>query len=180
MFNHPCSKHIFKTPHKYAAHDDVMNWKNFPRYWPFARGIHRSPVNSPHKGQWRGALMFSLICVWISGWVYNREAGDLRRHCAHYDVILMGYFYLINIQCFQCKCSFQLLLIFYYHLCPDVNAQKFTWFRRFTLNHIPRIQCDFFHKWWYMFDGIRWFRITHSSQEICNIHILAITAFITK
>ena len=53
---------------------------NFPRYWPFVRGIHRSPVNSPHKGQWRGALMFSLICALINGRVNNREAGDLRRH----------------------------------------------------------------------------------------------------
>ena len=43
-------------------------------------GIHRWPVNSPHKGQWRGALMFSLICTWINGWVNNREAGDLRHH----------------------------------------------------------------------------------------------------
>ena len=55
----------------------------------FVRGIHRSPVNSPHKGQWRGALMFPLICVWINGWVNNREAGDLRRYRAHYDVIVM-------------------------------------------------------------------------------------------
>ena len=47
------------------------------------------PVNSPHKGQWRGALMFSLICVWINGWVNNREAGDLRRNRAHCDVIVM-------------------------------------------------------------------------------------------
>ena len=76
------------------SHDDVIKWKHFPRYWPFVRGIHRSPVNSPHKGQWRGALMFSLICDWINGWVNNREAGDLRRHRAHYDVIVMliGYF----------------------------------------------------------------------------------------
>ena len=57
-------------------HDDVIKWKHFPRYWPFVRGIHRSPVNFPHKGQWHGALMFSLICVWINGWVNNREAGD--------------------------------------------------------------------------------------------------------
>ena len=70
-------------------HDDVIKWKHFPRYWPFVRGIHRSPVNSPHKGQWRGALMLSLICVWINGWVNNREAGDLRRYCAHCDVIVM-------------------------------------------------------------------------------------------
>ena len=66
-------------------HDDVIKWKHFPRYWPFVRGIHRWP----HKGQWRGALMFSLICAWINGSVNNREAGDLRRHRAHYDVIVM-------------------------------------------------------------------------------------------
>ena len=73
----------------HCPHDDVIKWKRFSRYWPFVRGIHRSPVNSQHKGQWLGALMFSLICVWINGWVNNREAGDLRRHHAHYDVIVM-------------------------------------------------------------------------------------------
>ena len=66
-----------------------LKWKHFPRNWPFVRGIHRSPVKSPHKGQWRGALMFTLICARINGWVNNREAGDLRRHRAHYDVIVM-------------------------------------------------------------------------------------------
>ena len=65
---------------KAYIHDDVIKWKHFPRYWPFVWEIHRSPVNSPHKGQWRGALMFSLICAWINGWVNHREAGDLRRH----------------------------------------------------------------------------------------------------
>ena len=74
---------------KVFFHDDVIQWKHFPRYWPFARGIHRSPVNSPHKGQWRGALMFSLICAWINSWVNNSEAGDLRCHRAHYDVSVM-------------------------------------------------------------------------------------------
>ena len=74
-------------------HDDIIKWNHFPRYWPFVRGIHRSPVNSPHIGQWRRALMLSLICVWINGWVYNGEAGDLRRYRAHYDVIVMGYGY---------------------------------------------------------------------------------------
>ena len=39
--------------------------------------------------QWRGALMLSLIWAWINGWVNNRAAGDLRRHHAHYDVIVM-------------------------------------------------------------------------------------------
>ena len=46
-------------------------------------GNSRAPVNSSHKGRWRGALMFSLICVWINDWVNNREAGDLRRHRGH-------------------------------------------------------------------------------------------------
>ena len=64
-------------------------WKHFLRYWPFVRGIRRLPVNSPHKGQWRGALIFTLISARINGWVNNREAGDFRRHCAHYDVTVM-------------------------------------------------------------------------------------------
>ena len=65
------------------------NGNLFMRYWPFVRGIHRSPVNSPHKGQWRGALMFSLNWTWTNDWVNNLEAGDLRRHRAHFDVIVM-------------------------------------------------------------------------------------------
>ena len=47
------------------------------------------PVNSPHKGWWRGALIFYLICAWLNGWANNGEAGDLRRHRAHYDVSVM-------------------------------------------------------------------------------------------
>ena len=76
----------------FQTHDDVIKWKHFPRNWSFVRGIHWSPVNSPHKGQWRGALMFSLICAWINAWVNNREAGDFRRNRAHYDVSVMQIF----------------------------------------------------------------------------------------
>ena len=71
------------------SHDDVMKCKHFPRYWPFVQGIHWSPVNSPHKGQWCGTLMFSLICTRKNGWVNNDEAGDLRCHHVHYDVTVM-------------------------------------------------------------------------------------------
>ena len=74
---------------KNFSHDDVIKWKPFPRYWPFVRGIHRSPVTSPHEGQWRGALVFCLIWAWINAWVNNPKAGDFRRHRAHYDVIVM-------------------------------------------------------------------------------------------
>ena len=56
---------LHKTQRWHLEHS--IKWKHFPRYWPFVRRIHRSPVNSPHKRQWRGALMFTLICVWING-----------------------------------------------------------------------------------------------------------------
>ena len=72
-------------------HNDVIKWEHFSRYWPFVRGIHRFPVNSPHKGQWRGALIFSLILARINGWVNNGEASDLRHHRAHYDVIVVDW-----------------------------------------------------------------------------------------
>ena len=69
------------------THDDVNKWKHFPRYWPFVRGIHRSPVNSPHKGRWRGALVFSLICAWMDGWGWWLEtpSGPLWRQSNEND-----------------------------------------------------------------------------------------------
>ena len=71
-----------------SLHDDVIKWKHFPRYWPFVRGIHRSPVNSPHKGQWRGALMLffylrpnkRLSKQWW-GWWFETASSPLWRHC---------------------------------------------------------------------------------------------------
>ena len=75
----------------WSCHDDVIKWCHLPRYWPFVRGIHRWPGNSPHKGQWRWALMFSLICAWPNSWGNYRDAGSLRRHCAHYDATVMMF-----------------------------------------------------------------------------------------
>ena len=70
----------------YWLHDNVIKREHFPRFCLFVRGVHRSPVNSIHKGQWRGALMCSLICAWINIWLNNRKAGEtppcsLWRHC---------------------------------------------------------------------------------------------------
>ena len=93
------------THHLEDHHDDVIKWKHFPRYWPFVWGIHRSPVNSPHKGQWRGALMFTLICAWINGWVNNLEAGDLRPYHAHFDVIAMHHCIRVIIILHECQWS---------------------------------------------------------------------------
>ena len=64
--------------------------ETFSRYWPFVMEIHRSPVDSHHKGQWRGVLIFSLIYAWTNDSANNLDAGDLRRHRAHNDVIIMN------------------------------------------------------------------------------------------
>ena len=83
----------------------ILGWKNEhccfyrPPWWrhkmekfssllAICAGNSPVTVNSPHKGQWCGALIFSLICTWINGWVINREAGNLRRHRAHYYIIV--------------------------------------------------------------------------------------------
>ena len=76
------------SPHKWPATRKIFPFHDV-MYWPFVWGIHWSPVNPPNKDQWRGALMFSLICDWIKGWVNNRKTGDLRRHRIHYDVSVM-------------------------------------------------------------------------------------------
>ena len=71
-----------------CKHDDVIKWKHFPCYWPFGRIIHHWPVNSSHKCQWCGALIYSLICAlnkrlskqsW--GWLFEMPSLSLWRHC---------------------------------------------------------------------------------------------------
>ena len=83
-----CERGLFRTHYDKDRREtcavNVVSWRRhqmetFLRCWHF-RGIHRSPVNSPHKGQWLGALTFSLICAWFNAWVNSREASDLRRH----------------------------------------------------------------------------------------------------
>ena len=65
---HSVCGHVLSSPltitwnRQCAMHDEwfMMTSSNghFPHYWPFVRRLRRSPVNSPHKGQWCGALMF--------------------------------------------------------------------------------------------------------------------------
>ena len=63
--------------------------ETFPALLAFCTG--NSPVTGefPEQSQWRGALMFSWNCAWTYSWANNRDAGDLRRYRAHYDVIVM-------------------------------------------------------------------------------------------
>ena len=118
-----CPKLEFRAPVG-ALHDDVIKWKHFPRNWPFVRRIHRSPVNSPHKGQWRGALIFSLVCTWINSWVNNAEAGDLRRIQAHCDVsvmVILSWVLPLNHTTEQKTIS---IMVFY----TNSNQIKITWY----------------------------------------------------
>ena len=57
----------------------------------------------PHKGQWRGALMFSFICARLNGWVSNDETGDLRRYRAQYDVTVMYNAFVVQCDVFHCN-----------------------------------------------------------------------------
>ena len=90
------SRHHAITTHTVGCQgsDSSYTWwrhqmETFAALLALCAGNSPVPVNSPHKGQWRGALMFSLIYAWINDWVNNREAGDLIRHRGHYDVIVM-------------------------------------------------------------------------------------------
>ena len=103
------------------THDDVIKRKHCPRHRPFARGIHRSPVNSPHKGQWRGAFMLSLICAWMNVRVNTRETGDWRRNRAHYDVTVMFC-------CGYIKADF--LISFRVTSTMQVKQPRWTWFNK--------------------------------------------------
>ena len=63
-------------------------------------GIYHDDVTGPLCGEFSGhrriphakasdaKLWFFYICAWINGWI-NRETGDLRRHRADYDVMIM-------------------------------------------------------------------------------------------
>ena len=75
--------------------------ETFSALLAFVRGIQRPPVNSPHKGQWHRALMFSLICVWIKrlsqqsrGWWFETLSSPLWRHCNVYHSIISGIWFL--------------------------------------------------------------------------------------
>ena len=69
-------------------YDDVSKWKHCPRYWPFVQGIHRGPVNSPHKWSvMRSFHVFFDLCLnkrlskQLWGWWFETPSYPLWRHC---------------------------------------------------------------------------------------------------
>ena len=121
-------------------HDDVIRWKHFLRYWPFVQGIHRSLVISPHKGQWRGALVFSFICAWAKGCVNNQDSVDLRPHGAHY--------------CPACRTTLVATRFRVAVICPIIQVP-----------HCIRV---FFYFVWFVFIN-HIFQFYHELYTYCNI-----------
>ena len=150
--------------------------ETFPRYWPFVRGIHRSPVNFPPKGQWRGALMLSLICTWTNGWVNNRNAGDLRRNCTHYDVLVMSPFQLSHTgsifpafwKLIICNCS--------PHCCVEVLCNMCEW--SLSPDVVQQIKCRApLNKYSFLWHGLIFLKCSRPYMyRIINIVIDAIVA----
>ena len=73
------------------SHDDVIKWKRFPRYWPFVQEVPGEfPTQRPVTQGFE--VFFDLR---LNKRLSNREAGDLRRYRARYDVTVMNDVYLI-------------------------------------------------------------------------------------
>ena len=96
-------------------HDDVIKCKHLPRYKPFVTG------DFPAQRPVTRSFDVSLICAWINVWVNNRVAGDLRRHRAHYEVIIL-YFMAKFMNAFICiikilpkLCLVQFYWVQYHH-----------------------------------------------------------------
>ena len=117
-------------------HDDVIKWKHFPRYWLFVRGIHRSPLNSPHKSQWRGALMFFFnlrpnkrFNKQSSGWWFEKPSRSLWRHCNDhrwYLIVPWENRLLSFISHFQTYIKNRYFEHFLWK-CPLLNATRLHW-----------------------------------------------------
>ena len=113
-----------------CRHNDVIKWKHFPRYWHFVRGIHRSPVNSPHKRPVALSFDVSLICAWTNGWVNHRDASDLGRHCVNFGVT-----FIVNLRNGreQCECLFQVSQSDWSN-CLKTTSYLTPWFKTSLLN----------------------------------------------
>ena len=75
--------------------DDLCHFVVEGWYQEDKGSLYESPLNSSVTGEFppqrpvTPGFDVSLICAWTNGWVNNRDACDLRRHRAHYDVTVM-------------------------------------------------------------------------------------------
>ena len=101
----PCGTKIYVMPSLFmincpSVHHRLAFCEKWP-WWRYQMGIFSALLavcagNSPVTGEFPSqkasdAEVWCFLCSvpWINSWVNNREAGDLRRHRAHYDVIVI-------------------------------------------------------------------------------------------
>ena len=102
-----------------------MKWTHFPCYWSFVWEIHWPPVGFPHNGQWRGALILSVICAWTNGWSKTQDARNLRHNHAHYDVTVINFqstFHCIYPHIYDPV----FINIYYFHTYTGVESDELT------------------------------------------------------
>ena len=124
-----------------------------------------SPVNSPHKGQWRGALIFSLICAWINGLANKREAGNYRRHRAHHDIIVMFYMNIARLQFidFATELCFTNAKNVDTYILQSSNSRKILYHFKTT----PCVVGNHSRGWYYLY---QWFHRGKISPSSHNCH----------
>ena len=106
------------------CHDDIIKWKHFLCYWPFVWGIHRLPVNSPHKGQWLGGLISFWSASEPTVEANNKDASDLTCYRPFANVIVM-WCHCNVIHLFGSLDQYHLLFELAYNI-PIVTSEEIT------------------------------------------------------
>ena len=124
---------------KVRNHDDVIKWNFSAALLAFCAG--NSPIidDSPHKGQWRGALMFSLICAWTNSLANNGDACDLRRHCAYHDVTVMLRNYLVGLLWPTHMSYWNQMLVYFFSIKTLRPRWEFSWIKDVSLKFVARV-----------------------------------------
>ena len=112
---------------KAVFYDDIIKWKHFPCCWPFVRGMHLSPANSPHKASDAEVWCSLWFAPWINGWVNTREAGGLRHHRAYYHVIVMLTAFYDTTFVLSIHVRYVCFFFFFTFYCARIEWQLLNW-----------------------------------------------------
>ena len=136
---------------EWKSHDDVMKWKHFPRYWPFVRGIHRSPVNSLQRPVTRSFDVFIDLRLnkrWSKqswGWPFETPLRPLWRHC-------------------NGKHRFpteQLTSVEWTDWGQQISITSWIWSSEYVITYHRKAECCFW--------SMSWFHLNHDSKRFPGI-----------
>ena len=145
---------------------DQRKDKNFPSL-AFVRGIHWWPMTFP------------LICAWTNDWAHNRDAVDLRRHGAFYDVTVLCLMVVLCV--YNWAYHWNAALYFRYRwVC---NRQRWLWAALWQQTrgiHMYMPQSWFHHWWWWPDSMCSWVRSTTGHRIIIYIVYMQWVVVITR